>query len=123
MIAFTMLKAKIASTPLLKHFDPDRIPVVVVYASKWAISAALMQEHDGVYWSVMFTSRTLKPNEINYGIVDKEVLALLRILDVCSAFDTGVVVAVFGLQRTTWSMGSALVQLNTGDQEVREGRG
>jgi len=33
MIAFTMLKAKIASTPLLKHFDPDRVPVVVVYAS------------------------------------------------------------------------------------------
>jgi hypothetical protein len=31
----------------------------------------------------MFTSRTLKPNEINYGIVDKEVLALLRILDSC----------------------------------------
>jgi len=83
MIAFTMLKAKVASTPLLKHFDPDRVPVVVVYASKWAISAALMQEHDGVYWPVMFTSRTLKPNEINYGIVDKEVLALLRILDVC----------------------------------------
>ncbi|GMF48132.1 unnamed protein product [Phytophthora fragariaefolia] len=31
----------------------------------------------------MFTRRTLKSNEINYGIVDKEVLALLRILDVC----------------------------------------
>ncbi|GMG14526.1 unnamed protein product [Phytophthora fragariaefolia] len=32
---------------------------------------------------VTFTRRTLKPNEINYGIVDKEVLALLRMLDVC----------------------------------------
>ncbi|POM80758.1 LOW QUALITY PROTEIN: Reverse transcriptase [Phytophthora palmivora] len=28
-------------------------------------------------------NRTLKPNEINYGMVDKEVLALLRILDIC----------------------------------------
>ncbi|POM64657.1 Reverse transcriptase [Phytophthora palmivora] len=55
--------------------------IIVLYANKWAISAALMQEYDGVYWPVTFTSRTLKSNEINYGIVDKEVLALLRILD------------------------------------------
>jgi hypothetical protein len=81
-IAFTMLKAKIVSTPILKHFDPDRTPVIVVYASQWAVSAALVQEHEGVYWPVTFTSRTLKPNELNYGIVDKEVLALLRMLDV-----------------------------------------
>ncbi|KAE9081927.1 hypothetical protein PF010_g21792 [Phytophthora fragariae] len=81
--AFAVLKTKIAATPVLRHFDPDRPPVVVVYASKWAVSAALMQEHHGVYWPVNFTSRTLKSNEINYGIVDKVVLALLRILEVC----------------------------------------
>eukprot|EP00644_Phytophthora_capsici_P010197 jgi/Phyca11/120516/e_gw1.41.70.1 len=81
--AFTLLKAKIVATPILRHFDPDRGPVVVLYASQWAISAALMQEHDGVYWPVTFTSRTLKTNELNYSTVDKEVLALLRMLDVC----------------------------------------
>ena len=47
MISFIMLKDKIAKTPILKHFDPDRPPVIVVYASKWAVSAALLQEHDG----------------------------------------------------------------------------
>ena len=82
-IAFTRLKAKIAATPILKHFDPDRPLVIVVYASKWAVSAALLQEHDSIYWPVTFTSRTLKTNEINYGMVEKEVLALLRMLDVC----------------------------------------
>ena len=82
-VAFTMLKAKIATAPMLKHFDPDRPPVIVVYASKWAVSAALIQEYDGVYHPVTFTSRTLKPNELNYGTVEKEVLALLRVLDVC----------------------------------------
>ena len=30
-----------------------------------------------------FVSRTLKPNEINYGMVENEVLALLKIQDVC----------------------------------------
>ncbi|OWZ13092.1 reverse transcriptase [Phytophthora megakarya] len=83
MNVFTKLKAKIISTPILKHFDPGRAPVIVLYANKWAISAALMQKHGGVYWPVTFTSRTLKANELNYGIVDKEVLAFLRTLDVC----------------------------------------
>ena len=35
--------------PILKHFDPDRIPEIVVYASKWAVSASILQEYDGVY--------------------------------------------------------------------------
>ena len=83
MIAFTLLKAKIATTPILKHFDPDRSPVIVVYASKWAVSAALLQEYDVVYRPVTFSSRTIKPNEVNYGMVEKEVLDLLRMLDIC----------------------------------------
>ena len=78
-----MLKAKIATAPMNKHFDPDRLPVIVVYARKWAVSEALIQEYDGVYHPVTFTSRTLKPNELNYGTVEKEVLSLLRVLDVC----------------------------------------
>ena len=82
-VAFTMLKAKIATAPMLKHFEPDRPPVIVVYATKWAVTAVLIQEYDGVYHPVTFTSRTLKPNELNYGAVVKEVLALLRVLDAC----------------------------------------
>ncbi|GMF51627.1 unnamed protein product [Phytophthora fragariaefolia] len=33
--------------------------------------------------SVKFTSRTLKPNELNYNIVEKEILALLQALNEC----------------------------------------
>ena len=78
-----MLKANIATASMLKHFDPDRPIVIVVYASKRAVSAALIQEYDGVYHLVTFTGRTLKPNELKYGTVEKEVLALLRVMDVC----------------------------------------
>ena len=56
--------------------------MIVVYASKWVVSAALLQEHDGVYWPVTFTSRTVKTNEITYGMMEKEDLSLLRILDI-----------------------------------------
>ncbi|OWZ11027.1 LOW QUALITY PROTEIN: reverse transcriptase [Phytophthora megakarya] len=40
-----------------------------------------MQEYDQIYYPVLFASRTQKSNELNYGIAEKEVLALLRILD------------------------------------------
>ncbi|OWY95981.1 reverse transcriptase, partial [Phytophthora megakarya] len=42
----------------------------------WAVSAGLTQEHDGVYMPAKFTSQTLKPNELNYSITEKEILAL-----------------------------------------------
>ncbi|POM58035.1 LOW QUALITY PROTEIN: Reverse transcriptase [Phytophthora palmivora] len=75
------LKSKIASTPILRHFDADRKAVVIVYVSDWAISAALVQEYDQIYYPITFVSRVLKSNELNYSPVEKEVLALLRILD------------------------------------------
>ncbi|OWZ07784.1 reverse transcriptase [Phytophthora megakarya] len=75
--ALSTLKAKIATTPILRHFDPDRRATVVVYASDWAISGSLMQEYDQIYYPSMFTSRTLKSNELNYGIAETEWAALL----------------------------------------------
>ncbi|OWZ09483.1 reverse transcriptase [Phytophthora megakarya] len=79
--AFITLKTKIATTPILRHFDETRTPVVIVYASDWALSASLTQEHDGIYHPVAFASRTLKANELNCNVTKKEVLASLRILD------------------------------------------
>ncbi|POM66539.1 Reverse transcriptase [Phytophthora palmivora] len=75
------LKSKITSTPILRHFDADREAVAIVYASDWAISAALAQEYDQIYYPITFVSRTLKSSELNYSRVEKEVLALLRTLD------------------------------------------
>ncbi|OWY90149.1 reverse transcriptase, partial [Phytophthora megakarya] len=63
--SFNVLKTRIATTPILRHFDPDRKATVVVYASDWAISGALMQEYDQIYYPVTFASRTLKSNELN----------------------------------------------------------
>ncbi|POM69703.1 LOW QUALITY PROTEIN: Hypothetical protein PHPALM_13997 [Phytophthora palmivora] len=76
--AFATLNNKIGTAQILQHLMPPTI-----YVSNWATSAALMQEHDGIYKLVTFTSRTFKLNDINYGMVDKEVLSLLRILDTC----------------------------------------
>ncbi|OWZ23671.1 hypothetical protein PHMEG_0001401 [Phytophthora megakarya] len=55
--------------------------VMVVCASDWAISGALMQEYDQIKYSVMFARRMLTLNVLNYEISEKEVLPLMRILD------------------------------------------
>ena len=34
MIAFSIVKAKVVQTPVLRHFDPDRPPGIVNYANK-----------------------------------------------------------------------------------------
>ncbi|GMF52713.1 unnamed protein product [Phytophthora fragariaefolia] len=43
--AFEALKVKLAETPMLKHVHPYREPIVIVYASKWAVAAVLAQVH------------------------------------------------------------------------------
>ncbi|GMF51285.1 unnamed protein product [Phytophthora fragariaefolia] len=80
-MAFEALRVKLAETPMLKHFDPHREPIVIVYASEWAVVAVLAQVHDGVCMPVKFTSRMLRPNELNYSMAEKEILALLRALN------------------------------------------
>ncbi|OWZ09709.1 reverse transcriptase [Phytophthora megakarya] len=56
--SLNVLKTRIATTPILPHFDPDLKATVVAYASDWAISGSLMQEYDQIYYAVMFASRT-----------------------------------------------------------------
>ncbi|OWZ20739.1 LOW QUALITY PROTEIN: reverse transcriptase [Phytophthora megakarya] len=87
--AFDTLRSKIETTLMLKHFDMDKQPVIIVYASDWAVSAVLAQDHDGVYLPVKLTSRMLKPNVLNSSIAEKEILALLRVLDECHNMLTG----------------------------------
>ena len=128
-----MLKDKIAQIPIVKHFDPDRILAFEVYASEWAVSAALLQEHDGVYWPVTFSSRTSKPNEVNYGMVEKEVSALLRMMDVCYAMLVSRKISVFTryqrwhgyynllVSTRGWVMGCTTFELVFRDPPVWEG--
>ncbi|OWY96382.1 hypothetical protein PHMEG_00033362 [Phytophthora megakarya] len=61
---------------MMKHFDADKQPVVIV-----AVLSGLRPRR-GIP-PVKFTSRTLKPNELNYSIAEKEILALLRVLNEC----------------------------------------
>ena len=50
-----MLKNKISTAPILRHFDPTSEAVIIVYASEWAISSSL----EGLLMPVAFTIRNL----------------------------------------------------------------
>ncbi|POM73629.1 Reverse transcriptase [Phytophthora palmivora] len=79
--AFEILKHKIVSTPLLRHPDRSRPFVIIPHANPWAASAVLGQEYDGIVHPVRFTGRILNDAELRYHIAEKEVIAILRVLE------------------------------------------
>ncbi|OWY98982.1 reverse transcriptase [Phytophthora megakarya] len=80
--AFEILKHKIVSTPVLRHPDRTKPFVIIPHANQWAVCAVLGQEHDGLIQPVRFTGRVLHDAELRYHIAEKEVIAVLRILQV-----------------------------------------
>ena len=121
------LKAIIAATPILYQFNPVRTPVIVVSASKRAVSAALLQERDRVYWSATFCSLTSGPNKDDYGMVETTSLPLLRIMYICctmlvscaitvfTTFDAGLTITTCGSKREIGRMGSTALKLGFRD--------
>ncbi|OWY95545.1 LOW QUALITY PROTEIN: reverse transcriptase [Phytophthora megakarya] len=81
--AFKILKDRLVSTPLLQHPDPGRQYVIILHANPWAISAVLGQDYDGIILPVRFVGHVLQDAELRYHPAEKEVLALLRVLNTC----------------------------------------
>jgi hypothetical protein len=76
--AFTDLKQRFTSAPILAHFDPARPVIVETDASDFALGAVLSQRDDeNRLHPVAFHSRKFSPAEINYEIHDKELLAVV----------------------------------------------
>jgi hypothetical protein len=93
--SFDLLKERAVSAPVLKHFQTESPVYIMLFANEWAISATVMQLHEGKYHPVRFVSRVLKQNELGYHLAEKEVLALLRVLRVCYTMLTGRELSIF----------------------------
>ncbi|CRL31343.1 RNA-directed DNA polymerase (reverse transcriptase) [Penicillium camemberti] len=80
--AFLLLKRKLMTTPVLRHYDPVRRTRVETDASDGVLGAVLSQyyENDDFWHPVAFFSKTMQPAELNYEIRDKELLAIVRAL-------------------------------------------
>ncbi|KAE9316774.1 hypothetical protein PR003_g18641 [Phytophthora rubi] len=109
--AFEILKRKIVSTPLLKHPDRTRPFVIIPHANQWAACAVLGQEYDGVIHPVRFTGRVLNDAELRYHVAEKEVVAVMRVLDVFQTLVQNCLVKVY----TRYSVLNWLLKSKTAD--------
>ena len=86
---FDELKARFCSAPVLKHFDPTLETILETDDSDYVVSGILSQRHPdpvnpdghGTLHPVAFLSAKMSPDECNYGIGDKELLAIVTCLE------------------------------------------
>ena len=79
-MAFQSLKDAICSAPTLAIADPNLPYTIHTDASDYALGGILLQQHGDVWRPVAFHSRKLNTHEQNYGISDKEALAIVDCL-------------------------------------------
>jgi len=82
---FEALKKAFTSAPVLCHFDLDLETLVETDASDYVTFGILSQKHPEngklVLHPVAFISEKMTPAECNYGIGDKELLAIINALE------------------------------------------
>ena len=79
--AFRELKKRFISSPILQMFDHLRRTVVETDASGYSIGAILLQaDEKDVLHPVAYLSKKMRPEQANYPIHDKEMLAIVEAL-------------------------------------------
>uniref|UniRef100_A0ABD2VTF6 RNA-directed DNA polymerase n=1 Tax=Trichogramma kaykai TaxID=54128 RepID=A0ABD2VTF6_9HYME len=76
--AFGEIKQILSSAPLLQYPDFNRPFVVVTDGSDFVISGILSQEKIGNDLPIAYTSRILTDAEINYSMIEKELLGIVN---------------------------------------------
>lgn len=76
-MAFQNLKDKLASNPVLAHFNPNKECELRVDASREGLGAILLQEKDKELHPVSYISRSLTKAERNYTISELEALTVV----------------------------------------------
>ena len=77
--AFDELKARLQSASVLAHPDPSRQFILNTDASGFAVAAVLSQQQkDGSIRPVAYYSKKMNSAEKNYGVTDKELLAIVE---------------------------------------------
>lgn len=75
--AFQTLKEKLISPPILQYPDYKKEFILTTDASKYAIGSVLAQGELGKELPVAYASRVLNKAEINYSVIEKEMLAIV----------------------------------------------
>ena len=76
--AFEQLKDSLIKAPLLAKWTPGLETAIECDSSGYAVGGTLMQKMKGLWHPVAYFSKKLNPDESNYPIHDKEMLAIIR---------------------------------------------
>jgi hypothetical protein len=77
--AFEILKWHVSQAPVLVHANPERVFRMETNVSNYAYRAVLSQKQtDGRHHPIRYMSKSMNPAERNYGIPDKEALAIVK---------------------------------------------
>ena len=84
--AFNDLKPAFTMAPVLQHFNPSLPSMLVTNTSDYAFTSILLQpDKENLLHPVTYYSQKFAPQEINYKIHDKELLAIVNSFhDMCS---------------------------------------
>jgi hypothetical protein len=87
---FVSLKRALVTAPVLVCPDFEKPFILHCDASKHQIGAALHQKHDGQEVAVAYFSRTLNKHERNYGVTERELLAVVCAIEYFRPYLEGV---------------------------------
>jgi hypothetical protein len=81
--AFDSLRTSFITASILRHFDPSLPTVLEADASDYAVGAVISQRdpESGRLHPISFHSRKFNSAELNYEIYDKEMLAIVEIMN------------------------------------------
>ncbi|XP_062113222.1 uncharacterized protein LOC133824356 [Humulus lupulus] len=79
--AFKVLKEKLFSALIVVAPNWDILFELMCNASDCVVGEVLGQHIDKVYWSIYYASRTLNDAQLNYAIIEKELLAIVYAFD------------------------------------------
>ena len=75
--AFNLLKQKLTEAPIVRYPNMDKPFSLYTDASDTGLGAVLSQQDGKEEYVIAYASRTLSPAEKNYGITEKECLAII----------------------------------------------
>ena len=80
--AFKELKRRLTTLPILGHYNPEAESMLETDASDEVVAGILSQKGEDQLWHpIAYFSKTIAPAEYNYEIHNKELLAIIRVLD------------------------------------------
>ena len=95
LTAFHTLKKALISAPIIQPPDWSLPFEIMCDASDYAVGALLGQTKDKKHHAIAYASKTLTGAQLNYAIIEKELLAVIFLIDKFRSYLVGAKVIVY----------------------------